>query len=93
MQIDASTVLLFGLLVKVLLAVLFLIFWFNGVRTTWFAWWSATFFLGSLTALLLLVGGFRGAFFGVGAATALLITCFRFPWFSDDFDLPPVGAG
>jgi diguanylate cyclase (GGDEF)-like protein len=74
MQIDASTVLLFGLLVKVPLAVLFLIFWFNGARTIWFAWWSATFFLGSLTALLLLVGGFRGAFFGVGAATALLIT-------------------
>jgi hypothetical protein len=74
MQIDASTVLLFGLLLKVPLAILFLIFWFNGVRTSWFAWWSATFFLGSLTALLLLVGGFRGAFFGVGAATALLIT-------------------
>jgi diguanylate cyclase (GGDEF)-like protein len=80
MYIDASTVLLFGLLVKVPLAALFLIFWLSGVRTSWFAWWSATFFLGSFTALLLLVGGARGEFFGIGVAMASLIAAIACCW-------------
>jgi len=55
MQIDAFTILLFGLFIKLVLGVLFLIFWLNDRRgAPWFAWWSATYFCGSLAALLFL---------------------------------------
>src|SRR5215204_2740609 len=80
MYIDVFTVLLFGLLVKVPLAVLFLIFWLNGRRASWFAWWSAAFFLGSLTAVLLLVGSLRGEHFAIGVAIASLIATFVCSW-------------
>jgi len=46
MQIDGHTVVLCGILIRTLLAILFLSFWIKDRQATWFAWWSAAFFLG-----------------------------------------------
>lgn len=78
MYIDASTVLLFALLVKVLLGVLFLVFWLKGGRANWFAWWSATFFLSSLATVNFLLRGFGGELFAIGVA--LLIAALGCSW-------------
>ena len=40
MQIDAFTILLFGVFIKTLLGVLFVIFWFSERRAIWFVWWA-----------------------------------------------------
>lgn len=60
MQLDAFTILIFGILVKALLGVLFLVFWLRSGRAIWFAWWSATFFIGVLSAGLVLWGFLDG---------------------------------
>jgi diguanylate cyclase (GGDEF)-like protein len=78
MYIDASTVLLFALLVKVLLGALFLVFWLRGGRANWFAWWSATFFLASFATVFFLLRGFSGGFFAIGVA--LLIAALACCW-------------
>jgi diguanylate cyclase (GGDEF)-like protein len=80
MYIDAFTVFLFGLLVKVPLASLFLVFWLNNRRASWFAWWSATLLLAGLTTLILLVGNLRGDFFGIGLAVASLVAAMACCW-------------
>lgn len=71
MHIDAFTMLFSGLLVKVVLGVLFGVLWLASKRETWFAWWSATFFLGSLSSLAFLMRDFGLSFFGM--AVALLV--------------------
>ena len=58
MQIDGHTVVLCGILIRTLLAILFLSFWIKDRQATWFAWWSAAFFLGDLMALFYLRSGF-----------------------------------
>ncbi|NWG25473.1 MAG: GGDEF domain-containing protein [Pseudorhodoplanes sp.] len=60
MQLDAFTILIFGILVKALLGVLFLVFWLRLGRAIWFAWWSATFLMGVLAAILFLAGFAQG---------------------------------
>ena len=80
MQIDAFTVLLFGIFIKALLGVLFLIFWLKDTRSTWFAWWSATFLFGVLATLLFLVRGFAGELFAIGAGAAFVIAAFACCW-------------
>jgi diguanylate cyclase (GGDEF)-like protein len=80
MQIDASTVLLFGIFIKALLGVLFLIFWIKETRSTWFAWWSAAFLFGVLATLLFLVRGFAGELFAIGAGAAFVIAAFACCW-------------
>lgn len=54
MQIDGYTVVVSGILIRTLLAILFLAFWIRDRRAIWFAWWSAAFFLGDLMALFYL---------------------------------------
>ncbi len=68
MHIDAFTMLFSGLLVKVVLGVLFAVLWFKTARANWFAWWSATFFLGSLSSLAFLARDFGPSFLGMGVA-------------------------
>ena len=81
MNIDAFTIMLFGLFIKAMLGVLFFIFWLNDRRgAVWFAWWSATFLLGSLAAGLFLLRGFGGDFFAVGVGVAFLIAAFGCCW-------------
>jgi diguanylate cyclase (GGDEF)-like protein len=79
LQIDGYTVLISGILIRTLLAILFLAFWIMDRRATWFAWWSAAFFLGDLAALFYLFGGFAVMFSPLGIMAAALIaaiTCF-----------------
>jgi diguanylate cyclase (GGDEF)-like protein len=80
MHIDPYTVILFGLLLKVPLAVLFLAFWLRGRRASWFAWWSATLFLGSVAMLCFLVGGLRKEYVPIGAANAVLAVALVCAW-------------
>jgi diguanylate cyclase (GGDEF)-like protein len=81
MQIDAFSILLFGLFSKATLGALFLIFWLNDRRgSVWFAWWSATFFFGGLAALVFLVRGFAGEFSSAGIGTACVIAAFACCW-------------
>ena len=80
MHIDPYTVILFGLLLKVPLAVLFLAFWLRGRRAIWFAWWSATLFLGSVAMLCFLVGGLRKEYVPIGAANAVLAVALVCAW-------------
>jgi diguanylate cyclase (GGDEF)-like protein len=51
-----------GILIRTLLAILFLAFWIKDRRASWFAWWSAAFFLGDWAALVYLFGGFAAMF-------------------------------
>ena len=81
MNIDAFTIMLFGLFIKAMLGVLFFIFWLNDRRgAVWFAWWSATFLLGSLAAGFFLLRGFGGDFFAVGVGVMFLIAAFGCCW-------------
>jgi diguanylate cyclase (GGDEF)-like protein len=78
MHIDAFTMLFSGLLVKVVLGVLFAVLWLKTARANWFAWWSATFFFGSLASLAFLARDFGPTFFGM--AVALLILSMSCCW-------------
>ncbi len=80
MQIDSFTVLLFGFFIKALLAVLFAVFWLKERRDVWFAWWSATFFLGCVASALLAPRGGVPDFLSVGLANATLIAAFACCW-------------
>ena len=73
MQIDGNTVVLCGILIRTLLAILFLSFWIKDRQATWFAWWSAGFFLGDLMALFYLRSGFAVASAPSGFVVAALI--------------------
>lgn len=78
MYIDAFTVLLSGLLVKLVLAGLFLVLWFGNRRATWFVWWSGTFFLGSLASLFFVARDAGPSFFAT--AVALLVAGVACAW-------------
>jgi diguanylate cyclase (GGDEF)-like protein len=80
MQIDPFTVVFAGLLIRSILAVLFLIFWLTDRRSSWFAWWSAAFFLGNFSALFFLTGGFTADYLSIGFGTALLMAAFCCAW-------------
>ena len=73
MQIDGYTVVFCGILIRTLLALLFLAFWIKDRRAIWFAWWSATFFLGDLVALFYLRNEFAVASSPSGFMVAALI--------------------
>lgn len=78
--LDSATVLLFGLLVKVLLAALFFVFWYRSRRAVWFAWWGASLLLGAAAAGNILLRGFEPDFFSLGITVAFLIAAFGSVW-------------
>lgn len=78
MYIDAFTVLLSGLLVKVVLGTLFLVLWLRSRRAKWFAWWSVTFYLSALSSLLFLAAPTGGLFFAM--AVTVLIAALACGW-------------
>jgi diguanylate cyclase (GGDEF)-like protein len=81
MHIDAFTILLFGLFIKATLGILFFIFWLSDRRgSPWFAWWSATYLLGSVAAFMFLLRGFGGDFLAIGVGVASLIAAFGCCW-------------
>ena len=57
MMIDAFTVLLSGLLVKIVLGTLFLLLRMRTQRAHWFAWWAVTFYMSGVASLCFLAGG------------------------------------
>jgi diguanylate cyclase (GGDEF)-like protein len=79
MQLDAFTILIFGILVKSLLGVLFLVFWLRLGRAIWFAWWSATFFIGVIAATLFLAGFAEGES-TLAVVAGALMTAFACCW-------------
>jgi diguanylate cyclase (GGDEF)-like protein len=80
MYIDTFTVLLFGLLVKLPLSILFLIFWLGGRRASGFAWWGVALLLGAIAGAIFMTRGFAGEFFTVGIGVAALIAAFDCCW-------------
>ena len=82
MQIDGYTVVVSGILIRTLLAILFLAFWIRDRRAIWFAWWSAAFFLGDVTALFYLLHEYAGVIPPAGFEAASLILAFGCCWHS-----------
>ena len=80
MQIDVFTVLLSGLLIRTVLAILFLVFWIQDRRAVWFGWWSATFFFGDLATIFFIIAGITATFLSVGTGTASLLAAFGCCW-------------
>ena len=80
MHIDAFTVLLLGVFIKILLGALFFIFWLQDRHSTWFAWWSAAFLFGTLASLLFLLRGVTGELFAIATGVAFAIVAFACCW-------------
>jgi diguanylate cyclase (GGDEF)-like protein len=80
MQIDSFTVLLFGLFIKAVLGGLFLVFWYKQRSAAWYAWWSATFFLGCVATLLYVARGFASDLLGIGLGNVALVAGIAACW-------------
>ena len=72
MAIDSFTVLLFGLLIKIVLGAMFMVFWMRNRSAPWFAWWSATLLVGAVTSSLYIFFG-ADNFISVGLGNATLV--------------------
>jgi diguanylate cyclase (GGDEF)-like protein len=79
MPIDTFTVLLFGLFIKLVLGVLFVVFWLKNRRTPWFGWWSLSLLLGSLTSVLYMWRG-PDSLLSVGIGNAAMMGSFACCW-------------
>src|SRR4029078_5706482 len=79
MPIDTFTVLLFGLFIKLVLGVLFVVFWLKNRRTPWFGWCSISLLLGSLTSVLYMWRG-PDSLLSVGVGNAALVVSFACCW-------------
>ena len=80
MQVDSFTVLLFGLLIKLVLGGLFAAYWFNNRGSPWFGWWGVALASGSLTAALYMVRPSTASFLTMGVGNALFLTAFACLW-------------
>jgi diguanylate cyclase (GGDEF)-like protein len=78
MAIDSNTVLVFGLLVKLVLGGLFVVFWLRTRAAPWFGWWSASLLLGSVTSIFYMVRGTEAISIGFG--NAFLLASFACCW-------------
>ena len=79
MAIDSFTVLLFGLLIKIVLGAMFMAFWLRNRSAPWFAWWSATLVIGSVASFFYMVFGID-SFIGVSLGNATLIASVTCCW-------------
>ena len=75
MPIDTFTVLLFGLLIKLVLGALFVVFWLKNRAAPWFGWWSASLLLGGITSALYMWRGTE-SLISVGLGNTALIASF-----------------
>jgi diguanylate cyclase (GGDEF)-like protein len=82
MPIDSFTVLLFGLFIKLVLGVLFIVFWLRTRNASWFGWWSLSLLAGSITSILFMLRGAVAAenFLTIGIGNACLITALSCCW-------------
>jgi len=79
MPIDTFTVLLFGLLIKLVLGGLFIVFWLKHRAAPWFCWWSASLLLGSITSALYMWRGTE-SLISVGLGNSALVASFACCW-------------
>jgi diguanylate cyclase (GGDEF)-like protein len=79
MAIDSFTVLLFGLLIKLVLGAMFMAFWLRNRSAPWFAWWAATLLLGAVTSSLYIVFGAEN-FISVALGNAILVASITCCW-------------
>jgi len=79
MPIDSFTVLFFGLIIKLVLGVLFVVYWVKSRAAPWFGWWSATLLLGSITSALYVWRGTE-SLISVGLGNMALIASFACCW-------------
>jgi diguanylate cyclase (GGDEF)-like protein len=80
MRIDVFTILLCDVLIRTVLAILFLAFWLKDTRATWFGWASATIFFSDLAAIFFLTNGIAPTFDSIGIGTAALLATFACAW-------------
>jgi diguanylate cyclase (GGDEF)-like protein len=80
--LDTTTVIVFGLLMKMLLAGLFFVFWSRSPRrrAIWFAWWGVALLLGNVAAGNVIWHGFHPDFLGLGITGAALVATFGCCW-------------
>jgi diguanylate cyclase (GGDEF)-like protein len=79
MPIDSNTVLLFGLLVKLVLGGLFVVFWVRTRSAPWFGWWAASLLSGSVTSVLYMLRGAEGIL-SLGFGNAAILVSFACCW-------------
>jgi diguanylate cyclase (GGDEF)-like protein len=79
MPIDSFTVLLFGLFIKLVLGVLFAVFWQKNHDAPWFGWWAASLLLAGITSILYMLRGADNVV-SVSVGNAALITSFACCW-------------
>jgi diguanylate cyclase (GGDEF)-like protein len=80
MQIDAFTVLLFGLFIKLVLGGLFLVFWYKQRSASWYAWWSVTLLLACAATMFFATRGFAADYLTIGVGNAVLVAAFVCNW-------------
>jgi diguanylate cyclase (GGDEF)-like protein len=80
MQIDAFTVLLFGLFIKLVLGGLFLVFWYKQRSASWYAWWSVTLLLACASTMFFATRGFAADMLTIGVGNAVLFAAFVCNW-------------
>jgi diguanylate cyclase (GGDEF)-like protein len=80
MQIDALTVLLVGLFVKLVLAGLFFAFWVADRRAIWYGWWAGTLLVACGAATAIALRGRAPDVIGIGVGTALIILTVACGW-------------
>lgn len=80
MQIDVFTVLLFGLFLKVVFGALFVVFWSKDRSATWYAWWSATHFLGCFATVAFMLRGVAPDIVSIGLGNSVLLAAFACAW-------------
>src|SRR5690349_12508918 len=82
MAIDSFTVLLFGLLIKLLLGGLFIAFWTKTRDAAWFAWWAGSLLLGALTSItfMLRAATAEDNFLTIGIGNASLLAALACCW-------------
>jgi diguanylate cyclase (GGDEF)-like protein len=79
MPIDSFTVLLFGLVIKLVLGALFVVFWLKNRSALWFGWWSVCLLLGCVASLLYAIFGANSPI-SIGIGIAALIASFACCW-------------
>lgn len=80
MQIDAFTVLLFGLFIKLVLGGLFVVFWYKQRGAPWYGWWSVTLFLACGATMFFATRGFAADMLTIGVGNTVLIAAFVCNW-------------
>jgi diguanylate cyclase (GGDEF)-like protein len=82
MAIDSFTVLLFGLLIKLLLGGLFIAFWMKTRDAAWFAWWAGSLLLGVLTSITFMLRAATASdnFLTIGIGNASLLAALACCW-------------